>query len=172
MRQVRSLLKPVVNYAFIDGQNLNLGIREMGWNLDFRKFRVYLEEKYHVRVAYYFIGYVNGNSDLYRSLQMAGYILVFKPTLPLANGTVKGNCDAELVLQAMVDLNEYDNAVIVTGDGDFYYLVNHLRKIVKFGVLLAPNKARCSHLLNKAAENQICFMNDLKQKLEYKKVLK
>jgi uncharacterized LabA/DUF88 family protein len=163
--------KPLTNYAFIDGQNLNLGIQQMGWNLDFKKFRIYLKEKYGVELAYYFIGYVDGHSDLYRSLQMAGYILVFKPTLLLANGTVKGNCDAELVLQAMIDLNEYNKAVIVTGDGDFYCLVKHLRKINKFRILLAPNSSRCSHLLNTAAENQISFMDDLKQKLEYKKGL-
>jgi uncharacterized LabA/DUF88 family protein len=168
---VKILSKPLNNYAFIDGQNLNLGVQYMGWNLDFKKFRVYLKEKYQVGVAYYFIGYIEGNSDLYRSLQMAGYILVFKPTLVLAGGTVKGNCDAELVLQAMIDLNEYDKAVIVTGDGDFYCLVKHLRKIDKFKILMAPNSARCSHLLNTAAENQISFMNELKPKLEYKKGL-
>jgi len=161
--------KPLNNYAFIDGQNLNLGIHHLGWNLDFKKFRIYLQEKYQVGIAYYFIGYIAGNSDLYRSLQMAGYILVFKPTLVLGDGTVKGNCDAELVLQAMIDLNTYDKAVVVTGDGDFYCLVKHLRKIDKFKILLAPNRARCSHLLNIAAENQISFMNDLKPKLEYKK---
>ncbi len=163
------LSKELNNYAFVDGQNLNLGIRQMGWNLDFHKFRIYLTDKYQVGVAYYFIGYIDGNSDLYRSLQMAGFILVFKPTLVLPEGTVKGNCDAELVLQAMIDLNEYARAVVVTGDGDFYCLVKHLRKIDKFKILLAPNSLRCSHLLNIAAENQISFMNDLKQKLEYKK---
>jgi uncharacterized LabA/DUF88 family protein len=143
--------KPLVNYAFIDGQNLNLGIQHMDWNLDFKKFRFYLKEKYQVGVAYYFIGYIDGNSDLYRSLQMAGYILVFKPTLVTASGIVKGNCDAELVLQAMIDLNEYDKAIIVTGDGDFCCLVKHLRKINKFKILMAPNSSRCSHLLNIAA---------------------
>jgi len=53
------------NYAFIDGQNLNLGIQSLGWNLDFKKFRVYLKEKYNVAQTYYFIGYISGNQDLY-----------------------------------------------------------------------------------------------------------
>ena len=119
--------KPLVNYAFIDGQNLNLAVQDMGWKLDFTKFRVYLKEKYGVGTAYYFIGYVDGNSDLYRSLQIAGYILVFKPTFRSADGKVKGNCDAELVLQAMIDLKEYKKAIIVTGDGDFAPLVDYLQ---------------------------------------------
>ena len=141
----------------------------MGWKLDFKKFRIYLRERYGVNIAYYFIGYMDGNSDLYRSLQIAGYILVFKPTFILTDGTVKGNCDAELVLQAMIDIENYEKAIIVTGDGDFYCLVQHLRKINKLYTLLAPNRLRCSHLLNLAAENRINYMDDLKQRLEYKK---
>ncbi len=39
------MLKQENNYAFIDGQNLNLGIKRLGWALDFKKFRVYLREK-------------------------------------------------------------------------------------------------------------------------------
>lgn len=41
--------KELTNYAFIDGQNLNLGIKSLGWKLDFKKFRIYLEEKYAVK---------------------------------------------------------------------------------------------------------------------------
>jgi hypothetical protein len=33
------------NYAFIDSQNLNLGIRILGWKLDYARFRIYLKEK-------------------------------------------------------------------------------------------------------------------------------
>lgn len=156
-------------YAFIDGQNLNLAVLDMGWKLDFRKFRVYLREKYGVGTAYYFIGFVEGNSELYKALQLDGYILVFKPTFRNAAGTVKGNCDAELVLQTMIDLNSYERAVIVTGDGDFACLVRHLRKIRKLECVLAPNRSKCSHLLNLSAGNQMAYMNELRQKLEYRR---
>ena len=107
-----------INYAFIDGNNLHLTMKYLGWELDYGKFRVYLSEKYGVAKAYYFIGYVAENADLYMALQSYGYVVVFKPTLRI-NGEVKGNCDAELVLQAMIDLHAYQKAVIVTSDGDF-----------------------------------------------------
>ena len=68
-------------YAFIDSQNLNLGIRSQGWELDFKKFRLYLKNKYHVEKAYLFIGLVPGNEQLYTSLLEMGYLLVFKPTV-------------------------------------------------------------------------------------------
>ena len=78
-------------YVFIDSNNLNLGVKSMGWKLDFRKFRVYLKEKYNVSVAYLFVGYMPGNQDLYSFLQKAGYVLVLKPTLPDKDGNIKGN---------------------------------------------------------------------------------
>ena len=57
------------NYAFIDSQNLNLSIQSLGWHLDFARFRIYLREKYKVEKAFLFIGYVEGNEDLYNFLQ-------------------------------------------------------------------------------------------------------
>jgi len=56
---------------------------------------------------------------LYTALQKDGYILVFKPTLKLPSGKVKGNVDAEMVLHAMVEYENYDKALIVTGMATF-----------------------------------------------------
>jgi len=157
------------NYAFIDGQNLNLGIQELGWKLDYKRFRVYLKEKYQVIKAYYFIGYVEGMNDLYASLQAAGYILIFKPTLKKPDGKIKGNCDAELVLQSMIDYKKYDQAVVVSGDGDFACLVKYLNEHGKLRNLLVPNRQKYSALLKKPAAKKIVFIDSLKGKLEYKK---
>jgi hypothetical protein len=46
--------KPLKNYAFIDSQNLNLGVKDQGWQLDFQRFRVFLKEKFGVAKAYLF----------------------------------------------------------------------------------------------------------------------
>lgn len=160
--------KPLRNYAFIDSQNVNLGIRDLGWKLDWNKFRVYLKEKYGVETAYMFIGYMEENQDLYLSLQKSGYILIFKEILKNKDGFVKGNCDAELVLQAMVDYQKYSKAVVVSGDGDFACLVRHLRKQGKLEKVLVPNSRKYSALLKKvAAEEYLDCMNNLKGKLFY-----
>lgn len=159
------------NYAFIDSQNLNLAIRDQGWVLDFTRFRKYLDDKYSVAKAFLFIGYVPENEALYVSLQKDGYILVFKPTLNLPKGKVKGNVDAELVLHAMIEYPNYDKAVIVTGDGDFACLVDYLKRKEKLQRLLIPNRLRYSSLLRKFAA-YMAFMNDLKGKLEWKSARK
>ncbi len=156
------------NFAFVDSQNLNLGIKSLGWDLDFKKFRIYLQEKYHVKVAYLFIGYMQQNQDLYAQLQKYGYVLIFKPTLPDKDGKIKGNVDADLVLQAMIDLKNYDQALIVTSDGDFYSLVKYLYEQEKLKLVISPYVKTCSSLLKKSAKEKIVFMDNLKGKLEYK----
>ncbi len=160
--------KPQNNYAFIDSQNLNLSIRSQGWVLDFGKFRQYLRDKYGIAKAFLFIGYIYENQDLYTGLQKDGFILVFKPTLELPNGKVKGNVDAELVLHTLIEYNNYNKALIVTGDGDFYCLVDYLRKNNKLLKLMIPNKNSYSSLFRKMMTH-IAFMNDLRSKLEYGK---
>jgi len=159
------------NYAFIDSNNLNLGIKNMGWGLDFKKFRVYLKEKYGVSVAYLFIGYIPENQDLYSSLQKDGYVLKFKPVLPSKDGSHKGNIDADLVLQTMIDFyeNHFERAVIVTSDGDFYSLVKFLHEKDKLKIVMSPYFDTCSSLLKKVAKDKIVFMNNLRNRLEYKK---
>lgn len=157
------------NYAFIDSQNLNQSTLSMGWNMDWIKFRNYLKKKYGVSVAYMFIGYIPENQELYASLQKAGYVLVFKPTLQYRDGTVKGNIDVELVMQVMLDYKNYDKAVVVTGDGDFHALINHLYGQGKLEMLLVPNKRHFSNFLTDAARERITFLNNLRSSLAYKK---
>ena len=156
------------NYAFIDSQNVNLAIRDQGWILDFRRFRKYLKDKYNITNAFIFIGYIDTNQNLQTSLQKDGYILIFKPTLTLPDGKAKGNVDAELVLHTMVEYPNYDKAFIVSGDGDFYCLVDYLKGKDKLLKLMIPNRNRYSSLLRKFSKEMV-FMNDLRGKLEHKR---
>jgi uncharacterized LabA/DUF88 family protein len=160
--------KKADNYAFIDSQNLNLSIRDQGWVLDFGRFRKYLKDKYGVGKAFISIGYVATNESLYTSLQKQGYILIFKPTLRLQDGRVKGNVDAELVLHAMIEYPNYDQALIVTGDGDFHCLIEYLKKQRKLLRLVVPNRCSYSSLLRSFMKD-IVFISDLRGKLEYRK---
>lgn len=155
------------NYAFIDSQNLYLSVLNQGWKIDWRKFRVYLLEKYAIDRAYLFIGMVDGNNRLYEELQTAGFICIWKPTLKYKDGTIKGNCDAELVLHTMININNFDKAIIVSGDGDFYCLIDHLIDNDKLQAILIPNKHKYSALLKLKKFHQFTkYINDLRSKIE------
>ena len=157
-------------YAFIDSQNLNVSVQRLGWKVDWRKFRQFLSDKYGVEKAFMFIGYVPEFEDMYKQLHEAGYLIVLKPTFDMTKPRpenseksgkkdktedekhVKGNIDADLVLWAMKEVNNYDKALIVSGDGDFYTLVEYLKENNKLLKLLAPS-GYYSNLYNRFEES-------------------
>ena len=157
----------LTNYAFIDSQNINLGVRALGWRLDWKKFRVHLRNKYRVGTAYTFVGRIPEYENLYTSLQKDGYVVVFKEVLRIRGGKVKGNVDVDLTVRAWRDEHDYKRAVLITSDGDFASLVRHLRQKGKFLRVISPDTNGCSKLLKKAAAQEIDFISEQRQKLEY-----
>lgn len=139
------------NYAFIDGNNLYLGAKSQGIDLDYGKLRKYLRSKLGVTMAFLFIGFDPHNNSLYYALQQYGYILAFEPTIIYedsdGNRTMKGNVDAELVLHAAaIEYQNYNKAIIITSDGDFACLMRHLEENHKLGKIITPT-AKFSKLL-------------------------
>lgn len=172
--------KPIV-YAFIDGQNLNLGVRKdvvnskgkviySGARLDYRRFRHYLRDKYNVKQAYLFIGLIPTNNHLYTYLQRCGFTLVFKTvsTYMDENGQSinKGNVDTDIVLWSGVRLaDEYDGAIFVSGDGDFLSLYEYMVEIGKLHRIIVPNRFRYSKLLN-TYRDKLAFISDIPSMLK------
>jgi len=113
-------------------------------------------------------GFIPDNQPLYTRLQKAGYTVVFKPVTYRGDGKPKGNVDAELVLQAMIEYPHHERAVIVTGDGDFGCLVRHLYNKGKLERVLSPNRRRCSALLKRAARERLDFLEEARGKIQLK----
>lgn len=157
------------NYAFIDWQNLYSQIKRFWWKIDYKKLRIYLKEKYKVKVAYIFIWFINENCDLYKYLQESWFILVFKETYKSKEWKIKWNIDAELVLQVMIDIDKYKKAIIISWDWDFACLIKYLRTNDRLETLLIPDEFSYSHLLKKAGWNKLNFINRLENKISRKK---
>jgi uncharacterized LabA/DUF88 family protein len=160
--------KPLTNVAYIDNTNLHKGCEAEGFVLDYGKFRTYLTERFGVRVAYIFTGYVARNEGRYRLLRAQGYTLIFKPTLPDGKGNLKGNCDAELVLQAVHDYynRAFEKALIVSSDGDFACLISFLEARSVIEMVISPRgKHMCSTLIKRFA-SKIVFLPDVRGRIE------
>lgn len=138
------------NYAFVDGQNLYMNTKSNGWKVDLARLRVYFREKYQVERAYYFIGTADENyRDLYRMIQEAGFVLVFrKHSLEMA-GHKKGNVDTDIVFEVMrklADQEDFDKVVLISGDGDYFKMVDYLINKNRLEKLLAPSYRSMSSL--------------------------
>ena len=178
-------------YAFIDSQNLNVGTQKFGWKMNWARFRQWLTEQYGVTDAYMFIGYIPENEALYEQMHDAGYKVVLKPTFDMTRirqeGTeahagessedhvetkpedkkpVKGNIDADLVLWAMKEMSNFDKMILVSGDGDFYSLVEYMEAKKRLLHILAPS-GHYSRLYN-AYEPYIVRLDQYKRTLAYR----
>ena len=155
------------NYAYIDGNNLYCGVKNSGWNIDFLRFRKWLTDKYGVTMAYYFIGLIPKEKDMYEALQKAGFTLMFKEVVYDGDKKAKGNCDTDLVLQAARDVyeNSCENLILVTSDGDYASLVKFLQEKNKLKIILSPSiQEKCSILL-KRTNAPITYLGDIKTKI-------
>ena len=145
---------------YIDGNNLHRSAQWLGFKIDYKKFRGWLRQKYSPLHVYLFIGMIPERIKLYRDLQKYGYVLIFKQAVYFKN-KVKGNCDTELVLKSVSDFytNELDQAIVITGDGDFGCLIDFLKERNALHSVISPNQNTCSILIrNKNIE--IIFLNN------------
>ncbi len=140
------------NMAFIDAQNLYRGLDDNGWKLDYFKFRRYLDKRFGVRKAVVYIGKHPKFLSIQTMLRRAGFLLELKEALPFRDKSgelcFKANVDIDLTVGALGKYyNDYDKAVIVSGDGDYLPLYRYLREKGKLGKIILPDRAHGSKLV-------------------------
>lgn len=138
-------MKQIESYAFIDGQNL---FQWVSRPIDYRRFRIYLREKYSITKAYYFLWFQERENNLYERLQDAGFILIFNLKWENLKSNKKWNVDTNIVFQVMKKLMEGDthSVVLISGDGDYKMLVDYLIEKNKLTKVLVPNLKFASSL--------------------------
>ncbi len=167
------------NIAYIDGQNLFMGTTKSdpSWEVNLSKLRVYLERKYNVVRAYYYLGYVqDGESfeSLYEEIQSAGFILVFREHNSAMLGKKKGNVDSDIIFSVMKRLcrkEDFDKLILVSGDGDYKRMVDFLIEEKRFEKILFPDGKRASSLYKKIGAQYFATLDatDVRAKIEVKK---
>jgi len=123
--------KKQVTFAFIDATNIIYGAGGAGWKVDFKKLISYLKGRYQaLKVLYY--GGVDFNNqkqlNFYKKLKSFGYKLRLVPVKTFKDGRKKADVDSRMTFEIMLLLNQYNNAIFMTGDGDFYWVFEYLIK--------------------------------------------
>jgi uncharacterized LabA/DUF88 family protein len=162
------------NVAFIDGQNLHLWTQADGWTVDMEKFRIYLRDKFHVQEAYYFLWFLSEEEqDLYKRIQKAWFIVIFREHASTLKGKKKGNVDVDIVFEIMKRIVEgisFDQIVLVSGDWDYIKVIRYLVEKRLLKKVLFPNNKYSS--LYKRIEPRFrmnLWVTDIKKKISYTK---
>lgn len=121
---------------FVDEANVYFAQRTLGWNVDFLKVYGYFDEKFAMYNAFLFAPEPPDSEEetrkKYQDLMLAGYTLRLKKLKEIRDGkgkvvARKANLDIEMVVDMMVTMQNYDLAVLFTGDSDFVRAVEFLR---------------------------------------------
>lgn len=76
----------------------------------------------------------------------------------------KGNVDTDIVFTIMkkiADREKFDKVVLVSGDGDYFKMVDYLIEKNRFEKLLAPNSTNMSSLYKLFDRKYYTSLNDL-----------
>ena len=168
----------IKNIAYIDGQNLYMGTAksEPRWKISLTRFRSYLERKYKVSKAYYYLGFVQEGEKiehLYEEIQSAGFILVFRQHNITMQAKKKGNVDSDIIFSVMRRLykkEDFDKIVLVSGDGDYKMLVDFLIEEKRLEKVLFPNKKFASSLYKEIGGEYFDYLENpgIRGKIEHK----
>jgi uncharacterized LabA/DUF88 family protein len=109
----------------------------------------------------------------YFKLEEFGYTLILKPVKRYQHEkklsvVKKANCDVDITLYGMIEKNNFERAIIMSGDGDFLPFLKHLRSLNKEVVIIASTKRTAKEIKQFAGGNFKEFSN-LKQNTEFER---
>lgn len=122
--------------VFVDGPHMHAAAKALGFDVDYKRMLNLFRRQSRLIRAYYYTTLLEQQDytslrPLVDWLQYNGYTMVTKPAKEFIDNTgrrrVKGSMDVELTVHAMQLVDQYDHAVICSGDGDFRSLVAALQ---------------------------------------------
>lgn len=167
--------KPVT-YAFVDAANILFRNTEStSWRIDLKKLIKYLQERFGATKIFYFGGQDDRNkiqANLHRKLAMWGYELRLNPVKHFMNDRgewfIKADVDSRMSFEMMRLFSQYDRAVVLTGDGDFYWVLEYLLQ-KKERVWLISSPRSTARELKKLFGSDFANLDSLRIPLQYQK---
>ena len=122
--------------VFVDGANLFYTQRALGWGIDFVKLRDHFRRYGEIVINTYYIGEGappdTREAGFQTFLMNNGYSLETKTIKEIVDDetgdvTRKANLDIEIVLDMFNQIENYDIAILLSGDGDFLRALEFLK---------------------------------------------
>lgn len=117
---------------FFDMSNLYFAARDLGIKIDYTRLLEFLCNGRRLHRAYAYLAFSpedTGAIPFLTWLRRNGFRVVTKPLKRFSDGTTKGDLDMELAVDLLTQAPYIDVAVVVSGDGDFTYLVDRAQRL-------------------------------------------
>jgi uncharacterized LabA/DUF88 family protein len=160
--------------VFVDGSNLFYMQKNiLGTFIDLEKLLGFIENFGNIVDAYYYTGQdlqneENKQQGFIDKLPHIGFSVVTKPVKLIFDHTFgkthkKANLDVEIVLDMFNTIDNYDEAILISGDGDFVRPIELLRAKGKTFKVFATRETIAQDLLKLAGRHYVDFKDILKQ---------
>ncbi|MDR2538995.1 MAG: NYN domain-containing protein [Bifidobacteriaceae bacterium] len=165
------------NICYIDGQNLLMSTltSPFALKIDVRLFLPFLQQKYKVSEAHYFVGkYEESKTNFYKALKKSGFSVDFREHNYGMISNKKGNVDTDIVFEMMRTYSkrkDFDKIILVSGDGDYYRTVKFLIEEQKFSKILLPSHENASWLYKKLDPQWFTYLDYEPTRKKLKKIV-
>lgn len=121
---------------YIDGANVFYTQKKLGWSVDWKKVKDFIEKEREVIEWRYYVGVKNEDEKMQkylRYLNKVGFNTITKPLKKIKIGSAekdfiyKANFDVEITADILLDKFKIDEIIIFSGDSDFIYLIKKLK---------------------------------------------
>ena len=163
--------------VYIDGANVFYTQKKLGWSIDWKKMRDYIEASKEVIEWRYYSGIKKGDEKMQkylRYLDAIGFNLFTKTLKKIrihdnevlfklykTNFIYKANFDVEITTDILLDKTKIDEIVIFSGDSDFQYLVKKLKDIGKRVIIFSSKKTISWEL--KLGASEVAYLENIKK---------
>jgi len=144
--------------VFIDAANLSSSAQKFGLTVDYKKLGKYFKNNSKEILLRYYGPTFNSKKQrpFFGMLTAKGFRVVTKPIKVIhdyhnVEDIRKANFDVEIAVDAIRLLKSYDTFVLFSGDSDFQYLCQYLKK-VKRTIIVFSTRWRVSKELVKIAD--------------------
>ncbi|MEZ0361428.1 MAG: NYN domain-containing protein [Hydrogenobacter sp.] len=137
---------------FIDGANFYFVQKHiLHQKIDLIKLVDYFKKDYTIYNTFFYLAYREGDEkqeNFIKLLAFSGITVVKKPIKQLKDGTYKGSLDVDMALDVLLTKDNYDIAVLCSGDSDFEKLVWVLRDFGKEVICVSTKESSAVELVN------------------------
>lgn len=123
----------------VDAANIYFSAQQKNWSIDFKNIATWFKEHSNQTDLVYYTAFdTEDEKQNQYLLDMAeNNYRVFKKPLKIFNDeTRKGNLDVEIAIDAMMHIFSFEIFVLLSGDGDFTYLVQTLESLGKKVIII------------------------------------